>query len=104
RPRLRFARTRPQQKGHSLPRLRRIAMQNQVCDQRVETVGVDGGDRLSRAGDPQVAEQVDLHQRVPKQYSADTVRTYRRPSATAGVAKSSSSSLLAASTSCCPPA
>ena len=32
-PRLRFAGGRPQHKGQPLPRLRRIAMQNQICDQ-----------------------------------------------------------------------
>ena len=42
RPRLRFTGGRPQHKGQPLARLRRIAMKDQICDQRVETVRVDG--------------------------------------------------------------
>ena len=61
RPRLRFAGGRPQHKGQSLPRLRRIAMKDQICDQGLETVRVDRRDRASREADPQVAEQADPH-------------------------------------------
>ena len=49
RPRLRFAGGRPQHERQPLPRLRRIAMKDQICDQRMETVGVDGRDRAARA-------------------------------------------------------
>ena len=61
RPRLRFARGRPQHERQSLPRLRRIAMQDQICDQGMEAVRVDSRDRTSREADPQVAEQADPH-------------------------------------------
>ena len=60
-PRLRFGGGRPQHKGQSLPRLRRIAMKDQICDQGMETVGIDSRDGASREADPQVAEQVDPH-------------------------------------------
>ena len=36
RPRLRFAGGRPQQESQVFPRLRRIAMKYQICDQRME--------------------------------------------------------------------
>jgi hypothetical protein len=62
RPRLRFAGGRPQQKSQSLPWLRHIAMQDQVCDQRLETVRVDSRDRASSEANPQVPEQADPHE------------------------------------------
>jgi hypothetical protein len=61
RPRLRFARCRPQQKGQSFARLQRIAMQDQICDQRVEAVRVDSRYGTPLEADPQVAKQVDPH-------------------------------------------
>ena len=36
-------------------------MEDQICDQRDQTVGVDGRDRASRDFDPRVAEQADSH-------------------------------------------
>jgi hypothetical protein len=56
RPCLRFAGGRPQQKGQSLSRLRRIAMKDEICDQGLETVRANSRDRASREVDPQVAE------------------------------------------------
>jgi hypothetical protein len=61
RPRLRFAGCRPQDKSQSLARLRHIPMKDQICHQRLETVGVDGRDQASHKADPQVTEQADPH-------------------------------------------
>jgi hypothetical protein len=61
RSRLRFARSRPQQERQPLPRLWGINMQNQIREQRLETVRVDCRKRLSLDADPQVSEQVDPH-------------------------------------------
>jgi hypothetical protein len=41
--------------------LRRIAMKDEICNQGMEAIRVDGRDRMTREGDPQVAEQVDPH-------------------------------------------
>jgi hypothetical protein len=61
RSRLRFSRSRPQEEGQPLARLRRIRVQDQVCDERVKAVCVDGRDRLTCDADAQVAEQSDPH-------------------------------------------
>ncbi len=60
RPRLRFARFRPQEKSQPFPRLGRIAVEDQIRDEGLQTVRVDGRHGASRDGDPQIAEQADL--------------------------------------------
>ena len=59
--RLRLTGGRPKKEGEPLAGLWDIALQDQVRNQGLKTVGIDSSDRLSGEGDSQVAEQADTH-------------------------------------------
>jgi hypothetical protein len=60
-PRLRFARGRPQQKCQSLSGLWCIAIEDEVCEQGLETVRVDSCERTPGKANPHGAKKVDPH-------------------------------------------
>ena len=54
--RLGFAGFRPEQRGQLFARLRRIAVQQQPGEQRLQPAGVDRQDGLLRTGDQQIVK------------------------------------------------